>query len=299
MRVAVTTSSITPESSWHLEQLRRAFKRQGDEVATFSLNRVSGKVGLKPLGICDGVELDDLDAIVVRPVGMGSVNELFFRMDFLRRLERSGVTVVNSPQAIERAANKYNALALLEESGLPVPRTVVSTNVEDAVRGFEELGGDVVVKPLFGSRGEGTTRVTDPEIALRAFKNLLYYRQAIYLQEFIPHGNRDHRVFVVGDDVAASMTRSSRTWKTNIAQGAQAEPFTPTKSMQEDCLRACRVLGCEVAGVDVLPARRGGYMFTEVNSQPGWRGLQSVTRRNIARLIARHVAELVRSGNSL
>jgi len=299
LRVAITTSGTSPESSWHFDQLRRAFQRQGDEVATFSLGSVTGRVKLKPLGSCEGIALDDLDAVFVRPVGMGSTEELFFRMDFLRRLERSGIVVINPPQSIERAVNKYNALALLEENGLPVPKTVVSTNVEEALRGFEELGGDVVVKPLFGSRGEGATRVTDPELALRAFRNLLYYRHAIYVQEFIPHENKDYRVFVVGDDVAASMVRSSNTWKTNIAQGARAEPFTPTERMQEDCLRACNVLGCEVAGVDVLPMKGGNYVFTEVNSQPGWRGLQSVTRRNIARLIARHVAELVGSRNPL
>ncbi len=299
MKVAVTTGSASPESSWHVSQLRKAFQRQGDEIVTFSLNRVTGRIGLNSLASHNGVRLDDLDAVVVRPVGRGSVDELFFRMDFLRRLERSGVTVVNRPQAIERAVNKYNALALLEEAGLPVPRTVVSTKVEDALLGFEELGGDVVVKPLFGSRGEGATRVTDPEIALRIFRNLLYYRKVIYLQEFVDHANRDYRLFVVGNDVAASMVRASSTWKTNIAQGARPQPFIPTKRMCKDCLDACNALGCEVAGVDVLPSGHDEYVFTEVNSQPGWRGLQSVTKRNIARLIAEHVAELTQRKNSL
>jgi len=299
MKVAVTTGSVSPARSWHVSQLRKAFQRRGDEIVTFSLNGVTGRIGLNSLASHNGVRLDDLDAVVVRPVGRGSVDELFFRMDFLRRLERSGVTVVNRPQAIERAVNKYNALALLEESGLPVPRTVVSTKVEDALLGFEELGGDVVVKPLFGSRGEGTTRVADPEIALRIFRNLLYYRKVIYLQEFVDHANRDYRLFVVGDDVAASMVRASSTWKTNIAQGARAEPFIPTNRMRKDCLDACDALGCEVAGVDVLPSGHDEYVFTEVNSQPGWRGLQSVTKRNIARLIAEHVAELTQPKNSL
>lgn len=298
MKVAITTGSVSPESSWHVRQLRRAFERQGEEVVTFSLNRATGRIGLKPLASCQGVELDGLDAVVVRPVGRGSVDELFFRMDFLRRLERSGVTVVNSPKAIEKAVNKYNALALLEERGLPVPRTMVSTSIEEAVRGFEELGRDVVVKPLFGSRGEGTTRVTDPEIALRVFRSLLYYRQVIYLQEFVAHGNRDYRLFVVGDDVVASMVRASDNWKTNIAQGARAEPFSPSDRMREDCLRACNALGCDVAGVDILPMGSGKYVFTEVNSQPGWHGLQSVTKRNIAGLIAGRVGQLVRSRNS-
>jgi len=116
MKVAVTTGSASPESSWHVSQLRKAFQRRGDEIVTFSLNRVTGRIGLNSLASHNGVRLDDLDAVVVRPVGRGSVDELFFRMDFLRRLERSGVTVVNRPQAIERAVNKYNALALLEEA---------------------------------------------------------------------------------------------------------------------------------------------------------------------------------------
>jgi RimK family alpha-L-glutamate ligase len=202
-------------------------------------------------------------------------------MDMLYRLQRLGFYVINPPEAIEHCVDKYDILAILEENGIPVPRTAVTENVAEALKAFDELGGDIVVKPLFGSRGIGSTRVKDAEIASTIFRNITFYHGVIYLQEFIHHGFSDIRAFVVGDRVVAAMRRVANSWKTNYSQGAKPEPITLDKAMEDLAVKSAKLIDCKIAGVDILESSRGP-LIVEVNSQPGWRGLQSVAKVNIA-----------------
>jgi len=149
--------------------------------------------------------LSDLSALIIRPIGRGSLEEIIFRMDLLHRLQRLGMLIINPPLSIERSVDKYCTLALLEENGLSVPKTVATESHEEALKAFNELGGDIVMKPLFGSRGIGSTRISDSEIAARIFRTVSFYHGVLYLQEFIPHGVSDVRAFVVGDYVVAAM----------------------------------------------------------------------------------------------
>jgi len=224
----------------------------------------------------------------VRPIGRGSLEEIVFRMNILHRLQRLGMPIINPPLAIEHAVDKYHILALLEEQGLPVPRTAVTESQEEALRAFRELGGDVVMKPLFGSRGIGTTRIFDPEIATRAFRTVSFYHGVLYLQEFIPHGVSDVRAFVVGERVVAAMHRVAEGWKTNVSLGAKPVSYKPSEELESLAVKAATVIGCKVAGVDILESENGPIII-ELNSQPGWRGLQSVTSVNIAQKIVDYV----------
>jgi RimK family alpha-L-glutamate ligase len=209
------------------------------------------------------------------------LEEVVFRMDLLYRLERLGFYVVNPPEAIEHCVDKYDLLAILEDNGVPVPKTAVTEDPDEALKAFHELGGDVVVKPIFGSRGIGSTRLTDPEVAYTVFRAITFYHGVIYLQEFVPHGCSDIRAFVVGSRVVASMRRVANSWKTNYSRGARPEPIKLDGQMEELAVKSAELIKCKVAGVDILESPRGP-LVVEVNSQPGWRGLQSVTRVNIA-----------------
>jgi RimK family alpha-L-glutamate ligase len=209
------------------------------------------------------------------------LEEIVFRMDLLYRLERLGFYVVNPPEAIEHCVDKYDLLAILEDAGLPVPRTAVTEDADEALKAFHELGGDVVVKPIFGSRGIGATRITDPEVAYTAFRTITFYHGVIYIQEFVPHGFSDIRAFVVGDRVVAAMRRVAQSWKTNYSQGARPESIKLDSQMEELAIKSAQLIKCKIAGVDILESPKGP-LIVEVNSQPGWRGLQSVTRVNIA-----------------
>lgn len=279
MKIGVVTRN---RNSWSSTQLREALARHNIPHLCFSFPRLAAHVGYKPyVNISNVSLLEELNALIIRPIGRGSLEELVFRMDMLYRLQRLGMYVVNPPEAIEHCVDKYDILAILEENGIPVPRTAVTESVDEALKAFNELGGDVVVKPLFGSRGIGSTRVTDAEIAHTVFKNITFYHGVVYLQEFVHHGFSDIRVFVVGDRVVASMRRVANSWKTNYSQGAQPLSVELEKTLEDIAVKSAKLIQCKIAGVDILESPRGP-LVVEVNSQPGWRGLQSVTKVNIA-----------------
>jgi len=269
-------------NSWSSTQLQEALSRRNIPHVCFSFPQLLARVGYKPyINVGNNRLLEELDALLIRPIGRGSLEEIVFRMDVLYRLERLGLCVINPPEAIEHCVDKYDLLAILEENGIPVPRTAVSENVEAALKAFNEIGGDVVVKPIFGSRGIGSTRVNDPEVASTVFRAITFYHGVIYLQEFVHHGFSDIRAFVVGDRVIAAMRRVGSCWKTNYSQGARPETLTLDKSMEDMAIKSAKLIECKIAGVDILESPRGPLVI-EVNSQPGWRGLQLVTKINVA-----------------
>jgi RimK family alpha-L-glutamate ligase len=270
------------ENGWCSTQLREAMERRNITPVCFNYRQLVARVKYKPdASVGETNILQDLSAVITRPIGRGSLEEIIFRMDLLHRLERLGMLIINPPLSIERSVDKYHTLALLEEHGLSVPRTAVTESYEEALKCFHELGEDVVMKPLFGSRGIGSTRISDSDIAARVFRTISFHRGVLYLQEFIPHGVSDIRAFVVGDRVIASMHRIAETWKTNVSLGAKPVSINLDDELKNLAVKAAKVIGCKVTGVDILEGPKGPVVV-ELNSQPGWRGLQSVTKINIA-----------------
>ncbi|MGB9853700.1 MAG: RimK family alpha-L-glutamate ligase [Candidatus Bathyarchaeales archaeon] len=279
MKIGIVTKD--PEAHGSVT-LREALAKRGIPNLCLSFPQLVARVGYKPYLNMRSLDiLKELSALIIRPIGRGSLEEIVFRMDVLYRLQRLGLYIVNPPEAIEHCVDKYDILAILEDNGVPVPRTAVTENPEEALKLFHELGGDVVVKPVFGSRGIGSTRVADPEVASTIFKAITFYHGVVYLQEFIPHGFSDIRAFVIGNRVAAAMRRVAANWKTNYSQGAHPESIKLDTSLEDLAVKSAKVIECKIAGVDILESPRGP-LIVEVNSQPGWRGLQSVTSINIA-----------------
>lgn len=286
MKIGVITRN---SDAWCSTQLRVALEKQGATPVLFGFNQLVARVALKPEASLNGNNvLKELSGMIVRPIGRGSLEEIVFRMNLLHRLQRLGMSIINPPLAIEHSVDKYHTLALLEEQGLPVPPTIVTESPEEALEAFDDLGGDVVIKPLFGSRGIGSTRVSDRDVAERLFRAIVFYHGVLYLQKFIPHGTSDIRALVVGDRVVAAMHRVSSMWKTNVSLGATPVALDLSQEVEELAVQTAQVIGCKVAGVDILESEKGPVII-ELNSQPGWRGLQSVAGVNIAEEIARFV----------
>lgn len=284
------------QGGWHTKALQKALARRGVTAFCIPITRLTARVSARPwLAPVSGQQtvtdepLDSYDVLFVRTIPGGSLEQIIFRVDALHRLENAHVRVVNSPKAIERTVDKYYTSTLLEDTGLPTPRTIVTEQFDEAMAAFHELGGDVVVKPIFGSEGRGIVRVSDPDTAYRVFRALELGRYVYYLQEFVPHGCEDFRVFVVGGEVVAAMVRRGETWKTNVTQGAVGAPLRPDDELQEMSLRATLALGADYAGVDILPVEGGGYTVVEVNGIPGWRGLKAATGIDAAE----HLADFV------
>jgi RimK family alpha-L-glutamate ligase len=209
-------------------------------------------------------------------------------MDMLYKLERKGLYLVNPPNAIEHCVDKYDILALLEDSNVPVPRTLATESVNEALAAFNELGGDIVVKPVFGSRGQGVTRINDLDVADTIFKAIAFHHGVIYMQEFVQHGFSDIRAFVIDNRVVASMRRIATSWKTNYSRGARPAPEKISKEFEDIAIKASQAVGCKIAGIDILESP-DGPRIVDVNSQPGWKGLQTVANINIAEEIVNFV----------
>lgn len=289
---------ILGRGGWHVSALQAALARRGITAPSFPITRLTARISARPQmaathPTADDEPLESYDVLFVRTIPGGSLEQIIFRVDALHRLENAGVRIVNSPATIERTVDKYYTSSLLEDAGLPTPPTIVTERFDEAMRAFDELGGDVVVKPIFGSEGRGIARVSDPNTAYRVFRALELGRYVYYVQAFIPHHCQDIRLFTVGWGaqcaLVAAMTRQGRTWKTNIAQGARPTPLTPDAELRDIARRAATAVKADYAGIDVLPVAGGGYTVVEINGIPGWRGLKAATGVDAAERLVDYV----------
>jgi ribosomal protein S6--L-glutamate ligase len=282
MRIAILSSG----GGWHVHDLRRAAAALGHDAGAVDFRRVTAGLGVA------ADFLAGFDGVMVRTMPPGSLEQVVFRMDVLHRLQARGVTVLNPPAAVETCVDKYLASARLEAAGLLVPPTAVCQHADAALEAFAVLGGDVVVKPLFGSEGRGMVRVSDPETAWRVFRTLERTQAVLYLQQFVRHPGWDLRAFIVGGRALASMRRFARDdWRTNVAQGGRAEPVRLSDPQEELALRAASAVGAPVAGVDLLPGPDGELHVIEVNAVPGWRALAPITGVDVAAEVIRFLAD--------
>lgn len=289
MHVAVLCSP----GSWYLADLRRAAGSQ-HQVSQVSFGQlVSCLEGPRWTASSSGVDLRAADCILVRTMPPGSLEQVVFRMDVLGRLAAVGAVVVNPPRSLEAAVDKYLASSKLQAAGLLVPRTMACQTVDDAMDAFALFGGDVVLKPLFGSEGRGIARLTDEAIALRTFKTLAQLQSVLYVQEFIPHEDFDVRLLVIGYRVLAMKRINQSDWRTNVARGATTEPFQPTPEMIEIALAAAGAVGAPLAGVDLLPDRNGRLYVLEVNAVPGWKALAATLQVDVAAMVLDYLGELI------
>jgi RimK family alpha-L-glutamate ligase len=286
--MAARIGILSSQRGYHVLALEDSIRRNGCEASFFPIARLAGRVGGRPALQVRGETLEECDAVLVRTIPAGSLEQIIFRMDALHRLENLGVRIVNPAAGIERTVDKYFTSFLLEEAGIPTPRTLVTEDFDTAFAACREMK-DIILKPLFGSEGKGMVRISDEETTYRVLRSWELNRYIFYIQEYIPHFQQDIRAFVVGDRVVAAMRRTGNGWKTNFSKGARVEPLQLDSQMEALAVRAARLLQLDYAGVDLMPAEDGQAYVLEINSIPGWRGLQKTTARNIADEIVGHV----------
>jgi RimK family alpha-L-glutamate ligase len=293
MQVAVLGAS----GSWHSRGLIDALAERGHEVLAIPATRLRSIVDsggdAHVLGP-DGGALDGLDLLIVRGLPRGSLEQVIFRMDALHVLAEQGVRCVNPPRAVERTIDKSWASALLALAGVPTPPTIACERYDDAMQAFEELGGDVVVKPLFGAMGNGIVRVEDRDVAHRVFRALELERTVYYVQRTVfSAGRRDLRVLVVAGEVAGAMERATDSWRANVARGARPRAVALGDAERDLAIASAAAVGADVAGVDLLIGPDGEAVVLEVNGIPGWQALQSVCERDLTELVVSACLDLV------
>jgi gamma-F420-2:alpha-L-glutamate ligase len=218
----------------------------------------------------------------------------YFSLAIIRHLERLGVLVVNTSDAIETVKDKLYTQQILAASHLPVPKTMLVKFPIDIDLVARQLGFPVVVKTLTGSKGSGVYLSQTPE----NFEDLMTLLEStksnanIILQQFIEgsHG-RDLRVLMIGGRAVACMQRVSvdGNFKANISRGGEAHPYAITPEIEMLAIETTRHVGLDIAGVDLL-FDGDHFKVCEVNSSPGFKGIeQAYPHLNIADMILQYV----------
>ncbi len=285
---------LADDPEWHTRRLVAAARERGVEAIVCALADCRFAVGPDDVSanIIPGLPPGALpDAAFVRTVAAGSFEQVTFRLAILHALEALGVPVVNPPRAIERCVDKGMTSFLLHRAGLPTPPTFVTESAETADHWREAAagGGDVVLKPLFGSQGRGLRRLRRGDLLPPPEEVASVY----YLQRFVGRDAAWHdiRVFVVGGRPVAAMRRHGRSWITNVARGGGCEAVPAAGRFGDLAVAAAAAVGADYAGVDLIEDADGsGVQVLEVNSMPAWKGLQSVTTdTDIAAALIDHV----------
>jgi ribosomal protein S6--L-glutamate ligase len=240
-----------------------------------------------------GRVLSDYDAVLPR-IG---ASVTFYGTAVLRQFEMMGVYTPNASDAILRARDKLRCHQLLAKQGIGLPRTVFGDNPDDTADLLRMLGKPPhVIKLTEGSQGNGVIlaeRLSASRSVIEAFRGL--YANFV-VQEFIAEAKgADVRCFVVGNDVVAAMRRQARKgeFRSNLHRGGSAKPVTLNDEERETAIRAAKVMGLNVAGVDLLRSRRGPLVL-EVNSSPGLEGIEGATKLDIAGAIVDFIDDRAR-----
>ncbi len=279
---------FTDDPGWHGRQLRNAFSSRGYLTEYVSLVdcRITVKSNQLPI-VIPGFDQSLPDAVFVRGVPGGSLEEVVFYLDILHALKLFQIPVFNDARAIERSVDKAMTSLLLMQAGLLTPPTWVVRDRSQALTIAEnELhkGHYLVTKPLFGSQGEGIRRIEKmTDLFWLASSHGIYY-----LQRFVECGEAgysDWRVFIINGQVIGAMRRRGVCWLNNVARGAKCEAVQVDGKLADIAMAATKALNMDYAGVDIICDGDENYSVIEVNSIPAWKGLQSVCHVDVAELL--------------
>ncbi|NNC83548.1 MAG: 30S ribosomal protein S6--L-glutamate ligase [Flavobacteriales bacterium] len=235
-----------------------------------------------------GKEIQDVDAVIPR-IG---ASVTFYGTAVVRQFEMMKVFTAIESQALVRSRDKLRSLQILSRAGLGMPKTAFTNYSKDTSEVLRQVGGaPVVIKLLEGTQGVGVVLAETRKAAesiLEAFNGL---QARVIAQEFIKEaGGADIRAFVVDGVVVGAMKRQAKEgeFRSNLHRGGSAEVIELSDEEENAALRAAKVLGLGIAGVDMLQSSRGPLIM-EVNSSPGLEGIEEATGKDIAKSIIRYV----------
>jgi len=303
--------AVTDPRDWTAVALNDALVKASARPVVFRLHDVTTSIQEDNRLNAGNTDLKSLDAVIVRDVGGGSGNgssgdgdggssgggggseDMPYRLDVLCNLERSGLKVINPPEAIRTAANKHMCSYLFREHGLPTPDTILTTDLDAALDAIRDWGR-AVVKPIFGFKGMDIHCVVDDEHSAKLLSSVIDTRGVLYLQRFISNPGRDIRVFVVDGDVPAAIYRLAPpgSWINNLSRGGSHKRCEVTGEIAVLAVEAAGAVGAVYAGVDLIEGENG-MQILEVNGTPSGRGIYEACRVNVAQDIVKCVLDMV------
>jgi ribosomal protein S6--L-glutamate ligase len=279
-------------------RLMEAGKARGHQMVVLNHKRCYMNITtMRPSIHYKGEAVEGVDAVIPR-IG-ASVS--FYGTAVVRQFEMMGVYSVNESMAITRSRDKLRALQLLSRKGIGLPVTGFANSPDDTEDLLDFVGGaPVVIKLLEGTQGVGVvlgeTRKA-AESVIEAFRGL---NANFMVQEFIKEaGGSDIRCFVIGDKVVASMKRTGKEgdFRSNLHRGGSAELVRITPEERSTAVRSAKIMGLNVAGVDLLRSNHGPVVM-EVNSSPGLEGIESATGKDIAGQVIQFIEKNARPGRT-
>jgi len=232
--------------------------------------------------------LEGFDAIIPR-IG---ANRTFYGTAILRQFETMGTYSINSSLAINRSRDKLRSQQLLVMKGVNMPLTGFAHAANDINDLIDLVGGPpLIIKLVEGTQGVGVV-LAETRKAVKSVTQTLHGLHAnVIIQEYISESKgSDIRCFVIGGKVVAAMQRIAAPgdFRANIHQGGSAEPVRISKLEREAAIKAAKIMGLGVAGVDLIRSKRGPLIL-EINSSPGLEGIEKSTEKDIASAVIRHI----------
>jgi ribosomal protein S6--L-glutamate ligase len=288
----------TNSNLYSTQRLVEACKQRGHQVQVINHKRCYMNItSHNPSVHYKGKEIEGLDAVIPR-IG-ASVS--FYGTAVLRQFEMMGVYSVNESVAISRSRDKLRALQLLSRRGVGLPVTGFANSPDDTQDLLKIAGGvPVVIKLLEGTQGVGVVLAETRKAAesvIEAFRGL---GANFMVQEFIAEAaGADIRCFVIGDKVVASMKRQAREgeFRSNLHRGGSATLIRITPEERSTAVRSAKVMGLNVAGVDLLRSNHGPVVM-EVNSSPGLEGIEKATQKDVAGMIIEFIEKTAKKGKT-
>jgi tetrahydromethanopterin:alpha-L-glutamate ligase len=291
---------VSDPKDWTAQALLASFSRKGIDAFFLDFSELVAAVSCDLVLQSCGVDLLDLDCLVVRDLGRRGAIDVSFRFEVLQHLVQKGIPVINPPEAIARAANKFATSRALYDRGVPTPKTIVTTSPEEAEEALRDFGV-AVSKPLFGYKGRDILLLKsgDPSDLAR-LRSIVQDQGLVYLQEFVSTATaaapRDIRAFVVDGKTLGAIFRVAPPgqWISNLARGGRAEACPLTEKLEDLAEKAARAIGATYCGVDLLETHHG-LSVIEVNGTPSGKGIFEALGVDVTEAIADHVIGLLDS----
>lgn len=237
-----------------------------------------------------GAALEGIDAVIPR-IGASLT---FYGCAVVRQFEMMGVFSLNESVAISRSRDKLRALQLLSRKGIGLPVTGFAHFADDIPDLIAMVNGaPLVVKVLQGTQGIGVVLCETEKAAESVIEAFMGLKQNILVQEYIKEAEgADIRCLVIGDRVVAAMKRQARPgeFRSNLHRGGTASPVKITPEERSCAVRAAKIMGLRLAGVDLLRSASGPRIM-EVNSSPGLEGIEATSDVDLARLVIEYIEQ--------
>jgi ribosomal protein S6--L-glutamate ligase len=279
-------------------RLKEAAEDRGHDVQVIDVLRAYMSIAShKPSIHYRGEELDGFDAVIPR-IG---ASVTFYGAAVLRQFEMMDVYPLNESVAITRSRDKLRSLQLLARKGIGLPVTGFASKPDDIKDMIKMVGGaPLVVKLLEGTQGIGVVLAETQKAAESVIEAFMGLKANILVQEYIKEAKgADIRCFVVGGKVVASMERKAAAgeFRSNLHRGGTASLIKITPEERSTAVRAAKIMGLNVAGVDLLRSNHGPVVM-EVNSSPGLEGIEAATGKDIAGQIIRYIEDNAKAGKT-